>query len=106
MRPKLNTCPSRLSSAWFSILLTCQPRAADLASGEYALLDLRQIYAGFFSLALTAAAESDFILAFSESSPEGRFTFARINMHAVIEYLLAPVRMTCSPLSPIPPAMS
>ncbi|MBQ8396812.1 MAG: hypothetical protein IJX53_01270 [Clostridia bacterium] len=61
-----------------------------LKAGEYAIMDLRQVYAGFFSLALTANAESDFILAFSEASPEGRFEFVRINMHAVIEYLLAP----------------
>ncbi len=61
-----------------------------LHAGEYALLDFKQVYAGFFRLALNARAESEIILAFSEDGSPEQFSFARINMHAVVEWLLAP----------------
>ena len=59
-----------------------------LSAGEYAILDLGAIYAGFLRLDVTAHEECDMVLGFSELCSPDEFAFTNINMQAVIEYFL------------------
>ena len=59
-----------------------------LSAGEYAILDLKAIYAGFLRLDATAHEECDMVLGFSELCSPDEFAFTNINMQAVIEYFL------------------
>ena len=59
-----------------------------LSAGEYAILDLGAIYAGFLRLDVTAQDKCNMVLGFSELCSPDEFAFTNINMQAVIEYFL------------------
>ena len=59
-----------------------------LSAGEYVILDLNAVYAGFLRLDATAHEECDMVLGYSELCSPDEFAFTNINMQAVIEYFL------------------
>ena len=59
-----------------------------LKEGEYAILDLGMIYAGFLRMSLETLSESSVVVAFSELCTGDEFEFSNINCQNVIEYYL------------------
>ena len=60
-----------------------------LSAGEYAVFDLKKIYAGFLTMKLNALKDSDVVLAYSELSADGSFTFTELDCQNVIEFIFA-----------------
>lgn len=59
-----------------------------LSAGEYVMLDLNRINAGFFRLGVTVQEDCDVVLGFSELCSPNRFEYTNINCQNVIEYFL------------------
>ncbi len=61
-----------------------------LCEGKYALFDFGQIETGFFQVEAEAegCSDAEFLVAFSEDSPEGRFEFTDLHCHNVIQITL------------------
>ncbi|MBR2293549.1 MAG: hypothetical protein IKA44_04520 [Clostridia bacterium] len=59
-----------------------------ISAGEYVMLDLNRIYAGFLQLGVTVQEDCDAVLGFSELCSPNRFEFTNINCQNVIEYFL------------------
>lgn len=59
-----------------------------LHAGDYVMLDLSRIEAGFFTWRADISSECDAVLGFSELCDAERFAFTDINCQNVIEYLL------------------
>lgn len=59
-----------------------------LREGEYAIVDMGKIYAGFLRLSVEALLESTVVVAFSELCTADEFEFSNINCQNVIEYYL------------------
>ena len=57
-----------------------------LKAGEYALLDIGKIYAGFLRIEIKAAERSNAYLAYSELCTPDKFEFSNLNCQNVIEY--------------------
>lgn len=60
-----------------------------LREGEYAIVDLGMIYAGFVRMSLDTLSESTVVVAFSELCTADEFEFSNINCQNVIEYYLS-----------------
>lgn len=60
-----------------------------LKENEYAIFDFSRIETGFLSLALTADADTDLVVAFSEDCSPDEFAFTRMNAENVLEYLFS-----------------
>ena len=56
--------------------------------GDYVIVDLGQIEAGFLAVHMTAHAHSEVVLGFSEACFESDFEFTNINSQNVIEYFV------------------
>lgn len=56
--------------------------------GEYVIIDLEKIEAGFIKLLMTASKKSDVIIAFSEYLTADTFSFGNIDCENVLEYIL------------------
>lgn len=59
-----------------------------LHENEYVILDFSRIETGFVLLSATAEENADLVIAFSEDSTPTQFSFTRMNVHNVLEYLL------------------
>ncbi|MBQ9783402.1 MAG: hypothetical protein IJW44_02670 [Clostridia bacterium] len=59
-----------------------------VSAGEYVMLDLNRIKAGFLQLGVTVQEDCDAVLGFSELCSPNRFEFTNINCQNVIEYFL------------------
>lgn len=72
----------------------CECRTIDcefpirLRSGEYAIVDMGRIYAGFIEMTARAAKDSNFVIGFSELCDGDKFEFTNINCQNVIECFL------------------
>ena len=72
-----------------------------LSEGEYAIVDMGAIYAGFLCVDVTAHEECDLVLGFSELCSADEFAFTNINMQTVIEYFVsAGKRIECQSFEP------
>ena len=59
-----------------------------LSEGQWAMIDMDRINAGFLYWSGVANADTDVIVAFSESSDSEVFEFGNINMQSVFEYII------------------
>ena len=58
-----------------------------LKAGEYAILDLGKIYAGFLRISVKTKKKTDALLAYSELCSGDKFEFSNLNCQNVIEYI-------------------
>ena len=59
-----------------------------IREGEYVIVDMKTINAGFFEFGATALSESEVVLGFSELCSPRKFEFTNINSQNVIQYRL------------------
>ena len=60
-----------------------------LGENDYVILDFSRIETGFPMLSVSAESAADLVIAFSEHCSPTEFSFTRMNVHNVLEYLLA-----------------
>jgi len=72
-----------------------------LSEGEYVIMDMGAIYAGFLRLDVTAHEACDLVLGFSEFCSPDEFAFTDLKIQAVMEYFIpAGKRIDCQSFEP------